>query len=180
MGCRGRSPVLGFLLFLTASCASIPKDAVILTGQVSVGIERMQAQTEIIIGVVGDIERAMLDERWEGIYHGAEAQYLQKHQVPSGAALTQDQRNDIAVAASSVREDILAAIASKEKELIQASRDNAAQVIEINTVVERYMLSLEKIEASRQKTKDLLDKITGVPLGSLVGIVEAKLKGSGG
>jgi len=46
-------------------CASIPKNGAVLSARVSQGIERNQTETEKIIHALADVERAVLDERWE-------------------------------------------------------------------------------------------------------------------
>lgn len=150
------------------ACASTPKNGALLASQVTVGIHRMEAETEAMITALGNIERAVLSEAWEELYRSSEAKYRAQEGLPPNAPLTEEQRIDVATVAAKVREDVLVAIADKEQSLKASARENARRVTELNQTVEAYLMSLEELEAAKAKAKGLVAQITGIDVASLV------------
>ncbi|MCK8600106.1 hypothetical protein [Desulfoferrobacter suflitae] len=166
---------VAIVCILCAGCARVPKNAALLSSSVNGGITRLQAENEKVIRALGDVERGILDEKWEDIYRSAEKKYRSEMVITSSECLTEEQRLDITTIAAAAREEILAQIAAKEEELINDSRKNAQLVIGMNSKVQAYLLSLERLDASRHEISDLFNEITGVDPSLIVGTVEKAL-----
>ncbi len=125
---------------------------------------------------LADVERAILDEKWDMIYARVEQRYLAHAGTPAPAALTQDDRRRIAANAAQVRNTILDDIATKGTDLVMKSRANARKVIEVNTVVQHYLLSLQEFDEARANIAKAINEITGVDLTGLSGVVNKTIK----
>ncbi|PKG42531.1 hypothetical protein [Psychroflexus sp. MES1-P1E] len=169
--------ILITLTFLViVSCASIPKNASILSSSVTQGIERLQAENENVIKALADIERAILDEDWDNIYNLIEDKYRTKLNIPKGTSLTRDQTIDIATGAAAVREELLKTISSKENALILKSKENSQKVININKEVQNYLLSLEKYSEANEKVNALTKKIIGINPSDIIGTIDNNIQ----
>jgi hypothetical protein len=167
--------ILILICAITAGCAVIPKNGALLSGRVSDGIRRLQAENEKVIGALADVERAILDENWETLYANVERQYMKENSIPDPSRLSQDDRRRISATAAQTRKEILDEVKEKEMDLIRKSRANSEMVITLNEEVRRYLLSLESLKHVRQQTTSLLSQITGIDLTSLHGTVKARL-----
>lgn len=161
--------LIGYITF--TGCASIPENGALLNAQVSAGIQRHQQAIEIFIKAIADIERNILDEKWEEIYLSSEDEYRSDHHIAQAAQLTLDQRIDIAAIAAAVREDILNTIITKEDYLIGETRHNALLLIDINDCVTEYLLSLQELDRVREDIANKFKSLTGIDMGSLIGTV---------
>ena len=159
-------------------CKAIPKKASILCISVNQGIERMQSETENLIITLGDVERGILDEKWEDIYLKIEDKYREEKGLSSDTILSQNQRIDIATGAVSVREDLLKAISDKENELIAQTRKNTQKVIDINTKVQNYLLSIENYENATDRISKLTEEIAGFNPKSILGTIDRSVQSS--
>ncbi len=154
---------LAITLAITAGCASTPKEASLLSEYVNTGIQRMQAENEKLIHALGDVERGVLDEKWDtALYPSVEAKYRTKYGLGKDAPLTKDQQINVASDALTAYNDLAKEIQAKEDQLIQLSRKNAENVILINDSVRQYLLSLEKYDAARSKIIELGKELTGI------------------
>src|SRR5260221_4459233 len=115
-----------------SSCASIPKNGATISTRVSEGIGRMQTENEKVIKALADVERGVLDEKWESIYDKTEAAYRIKHNLTPTANLNREDRINIAVNATAAREEILNDISVTENNLLVQSRANAKTVVQMN------------------------------------------------
>jgi hypothetical protein len=167
-----------FVACLFLGCASIPKNASILSASVNQGIERLELETEVIIKTLGDVERAILDEKWEDIYDKVEAKYRTEFNIPARQVLTRDEQIDVATGAAAVRETLLKSISDKEDALVTKSRENSKKVIDINNKVQNYLLSLEKYDKATDEISKLAKDITGIDPQSILGTVEKGIQGS--
>ncbi|WP_430409279.1 hypothetical protein [Kordia sp.] len=168
--------ILAFLFFL--SCATIPKNASVLSSSVTQGIERLQSENEKVIKALADVERAILDESWDSIYNKIEAKYRTKNNIANGTSLTRDQTIDIATGAAAVREELLLTIATKERTLILKSKENSQEVININKEVQNYLLSLEKYDEATTQVNALTKKIIGIDPSQVLGTVNDNIQTS--
>jgi hypothetical protein len=150
-------------------CPAIPKNAAALTAKVSEGILRNQAETERIIHTLAEVERGVLDDRWEEIYQSTETAYRKKKGMTSDAALSFDDRLNVATNAAAVRDGILKEISDIEANLISQSRANSQKVVEMNEEVHRYLLSLQSLQEANDDLSRKLQEITGVDVSGLVG-----------
>lgn len=150
-----------------AGCTTVPKNGALLSAKLTEGIQRNQAETEKIIVALAATQRAILDEKWDGLYVQVETAYLEKNGISDSASLTQDQRSSISANMSKVWEDLSGAIDAKEAELIGQSRENTAQLVAMNESVQMYLLSVEKLEASRAAISERVSAITGLDLHGL-------------
>ncbi|HUG13236.1 MAG TPA: hypothetical protein VMM36_19620 [Opitutaceae bacterium] len=158
---------LAACVFLFAGCTTIPKNGALLSARLSEGIQRNQAETEKIITALAATQRAILDEEWDGLYVKVETAYLEKNGISDSASLTQDQRSTLAANMSQVWEDLSGAIDAKEAELIAQSRENTVQLVAMNESVQMYLLSVEKLDASRAAIAQRVSAITGLDLNGL-------------
>ncbi|WP_299834046.1 hypothetical protein [uncultured Tenacibaculum sp.] len=161
---------------LIISCATIPKNASVLSASVTQGIERLQTENEKIIKSLADVERAILDESWEDIYNTFESKYRTKYNIASGTILTKNQTIDIATGAAAVREDLLKAISDKENALVLKSKENSQKVISINQEIQNYLLSLKKYDEANQQVNNLTTKIIGVNPSKILGTIDNNLQ----
>jgi len=150
-------------------CASIPKNGAVLSARVSQGIERNQTETEKIIHALADVERAVLDERWEEMFKKVEDLYRQKHNIAADAPLNFEQRLAVAENATAVRERLRAEIAAIENTLLEQSRANSQKLVEMNNVVTDYLLSLKNLQEANEAMTGLVSQITGIDLTKLKG-----------
>jgi hypothetical protein len=172
---------VGTVFFLSATllltgCVRIPKNASLLSAKVSEGVTRVQTEHEKVIVALANVERGVLDEQWDKIYAKVESGYMQRNSLSDASRMSQDDRRKIAANAAKVRENILSDIAAKEQELKDASRKNSDVVVQINEVVRRYLLSLEKWEEAREKIEGLFKSITGVDFSKIQGVAMDKIK----
>lgn len=163
------------VIIVGGGCATIPKDASVLSESVNRGIDSMQTQCEVIIKAMGDIERAILDEKYDEICDSAEAKYRRSNNIPGDQMLSSENWKDLTVIIISVRENILAEIEDKENNLIELTRLNAMQVQSINGEVQRYILSLEKYDEATTQISALTKRVVGIDPKKLLGTVEHKL-----
>lgn len=169
--------ILITLTFLfIVSCASIPKNASVLSSSVTQGIERLQSENENVIKALADIERAILDEDWDNIYNQIEDKYRTKLNIPNGTSLTRDQTIDIATGAAAVREELLKSISNKESALILKSKENSQKVINMNKEVQNYLLSLEKYNKATEEVNALTRKIIGIKPSEILGTVDNNIQ----
>jgi len=157
------------IVIFTAGCVAVPKDSARLSVRVTDGINRLQEQTEAIIKTVGNIERGILDEKWEEIYRKTEEAYRRKKSLATDAALSAEDRLNIATNAAAVREKILSEIAATEDKLIKTSRSNTASVVGMNEEVTKYLLSIQKLDEANKAMMDLLKQVSGVDVRELLG-----------
>jgi len=157
---------------LVTGCSTIPKNGALLAGKLTEGIERNQRETEKIITALADTQRAILGEKWKSIYQRVETAYMEKHAVADGKELSEDQRRAIATQSGNVWEKLRGDIDAVEANLIKQSRANTAQLVEINSTIQKYLLSLEKLDESRNAVVGKLQEVTGVNLSSLPGLAD--------
>lgn len=157
-------------------CTTIPKNGALLSAQVTEGILRNQAETEKIIDALAATQREILDEKWDELYVKVEAAYMRRNSVTDPAALTQDDRSSIAANMSKVWEDLSAEIDAKETELVAKSRENTAQLVAMNESVQRYLLSVEKLDETRNAISGRVSAITGLDLQSFGGLADRLLR----
>jgi hypothetical protein len=157
---------------LTVGCSTIPKNGALLAAKLGEGLERNQAETEKIIVALADTQRAILGEKWKPIYKSIEDAYMEKHGVADARDLTHDQRRAIATQSGNVWEKLRGEIDAVEAALKKQSRANTAQLVEINSTIQKYLLSLEKLDASQRAVLGRLEGVTGINLGSLTGLAE--------
>ena len=166
---------LAACVFLTSGCTTVPRNGALLAAKVGEGIQRNQTETEKVIAALAATQRAILDEEWDNLYVKVETGYMGKNGITEGAALTQDDRNNIAANMSKVWEELSDAIDAKEQELVAQSRVNTAALVEMNETVQRYLLSAEKLDESRTAIVGKLSAITGVDFSGLGGLADSLL-----
>lgn len=159
-------------VLFTAGCSTIPENGALLAAKLTEGIERNQTETEKIIAALAETQRAILGEKWKSIYKAIEDAYMEQQGVADGKDLTHDQRRAIAVRAGNVWEKLRADIDAVESSLIKQSRANTAQLMEINSTIQKYLLSLEKLDASQRAVISKLEGVTGVNFSSLTGLAD--------
>jgi len=165
-------------LMLTGACSSVPKDAIMLTSTVTDGIKRMQIENENAIKTLADIQRNILDEKYEEIYASTEIEYMKEAGIAIDKPLSKDEQMDIAANVIAERDEILKQIETKEKSLLAQSRANSEKVIEINEHVKNYLKSLSDLNEANEKIKKLLQDITGVDLNDITSVVKNKVRSS--
>jgi hypothetical protein len=164
--------ILAMCLLLVSACASIPKDAVVLSSSVTDGIKKMQAENEKAILSLSDVQRGILDENYENIYASVEAKYRTIKAIPVVTALSQDQLMDVTANVIGVRDKVLKDIQDKEDALLKKSRANSAKVIKINGHVQEYLQSLSDLNDANDKIKKLLIDTTGVDVGKVSAFIK--------
>lgn len=165
------------LITLSVGCGTISKNASVLNKKVSEGIQKNQSNFEIIITNLANIERKALSDGYATIYDKTEDTYRNKISKPRGGAaqLTPSEIRDIAVIFGKTYFDLKEEIDSKEKQLILQSQQNSEKLIQMNDMVTRYLLSLEKMDSAKKNIANQVGKLTGVDLPSLIGIVRGKI-----
>lgn len=162
---------------LLVGCSSIPKHASILNQQVSEGISKNQTEVEKIIKALADVERAILDQKWDMIYAKVENAYIRRHALADAASLTQDQRRAVAANAAKTYYDLLDKISEIERVLVSRTRANSNTIIEINDEVTKYLLSLEELDVAKSNINSKLSNILGVDLSSISGLANNLIGG---
>jgi len=161
---------LAACILLFSGCTTVPKNGALLSAKLTEGIQRNQSETEKIITALADTQRAILSDNWEIIYAKVERGYREINGLGADAALDDTQRSEVAAVAAKTYYDLRAVIAAKEDELKGATRANAAQLVEINETVQKYLLSVEKLDASRNAVLDKLQKVAGIDFSSITGL----------
>lgn len=149
-------------------CTKVPQNGAMLSASVTLGIERMEAQTEAVIKALADTERGILDEKWETIYRSCESKYRKKYDLAATSPLSPDQQFEVATIAVGARDKILMTIAKEESELSARAQTNAKHVIDANRAVQEYLLSLQELDAARRNAEHTVTDLTGIELGKLV------------
>jgi hypothetical protein len=168
------------VLLLTAAlvgCASVPPGAATLAEQLGTGLQRNQAEVEKITHLFADTERAVLDEKWDALYADTEKRYLAKRGLASAGAMKLEDRRRVAAIAAAAREKLLSEIALIESNFVAASQKNTKQLTDITVEIQKYLLSLQKLDESRAKATELIQGIGGLDLKQLSGMVTKKLSG---
>ncbi|MEM5511853.1 hypothetical protein WNY79_03010 [Pseudoalteromonas sp. AS84] len=158
-------------------CNNVPEHGAMLNEKVSEGISKNQVEVEGIINALADVERAILDQKWDEIYGKVESKYILKHSVAAAASLTQPQRRAIAANASQTYFNLLDKISEKEQELISATRANSNTIKSINNEVTQYLLSVEELEAAKSNITSKLSELTGYNLSSISGLASNLIGG---
>jgi len=167
---------LGLAVLLLAGCPTIPKNGALLAAELTKGLERNQTETEKIITALAEIQRTILSEGWERIHAQVEKGYRAENKLAADAPLNEVQRAEVAAVAAKTYYDLRAVIAAKEADLKAATRGNTTQLIAINETVQKYLLSVEKLDASRTAITGQLQQLTGIDFSSLNGLAGQLLK----
>ena len=144
-------------------CARTPASAIALSGQVAQGVRHMQADTERVIAALADTQRAALDDAWEATYASAERRFRESEGI-GAAELTLAQRTAVAAIAAATRERALGEIATKQAELVDASRANAGAVLAMHDAVTAHLFSIRSAQHTREEVVTLLDSMTGLDI----------------
>ena len=153
--------VLIFILMFMTGCYSIPKNSS-LVGEVDGAIVVMQEENDKLIKALGDVQRAILDDKFEQIYANVESKYRKKNNIPAGTLLTSEQNLDVTANVIAVRDLILAEIAGKEKQLYEQSHANFNKLRTINAAVKEYLDSIQSLKEARSEATRKLGEITGI------------------
>ncbi len=171
-----------FLSFGAAACSTIPENGSVLNASISTGIARNQAETEKIITAFADVQRAILDEKWDEIYKKTENEYVARNpSVPSADNLSHEDRRKIAANAGEVYSTLLGEIAKVEASLIASTRKNSQTLIDMNDEVTKYLASLEDLEEARSAIADKAANALGLDFDDIRakfdGLAEKLVKG---
>ncbi len=159
------------LLFsvVIVGCTNVAKNGALLNQSVSDGIQSYQMEVEKIIVALGNTERTVLDNNWDTIYAKVEKKYATKHSIDV-TNMTHVERRKIAAIAAQAYFSLLENIKLIENTLITKTRENAEQLVETNNEISKYLLSIEKLEATRNNIKGELKKIIGIDFSKLQGL----------
>jgi hypothetical protein len=167
---------VAILLALTGcgvvGCQTVPKNGAILAGKLTEGIQRNQAETEKIITALADVQRTILSEHWERVYASVESGYRAKSSLAASVTLSDKHRSEIAAVAAKTYYDLRALISVKEEELKSKSRANSRQLTDIGEGLQKYLLSVEQFETTRNAAVSKLTGIVGVDSSSLNGLAK--------
>lgn len=168
--------IVAMCLLLAGACASIPKDAVVLSSSVTDGIKKIQIENEKVIKASSDVQRGILDENYENYYDAVEDKYRATKGILPATALSQDEQMDVTAHIITVRDNVLKDIQDKEDALLKKSRANSAKVIEINKHVQEYLQSLSDLKEANDKIMKLIIDTTGVDVGKVSEFVKNQVK----
>lgn len=157
--------LISSLLFMTG-CYSIPKNSS-LVGEVDGAIVVLQEENDKLIKALGDIQRAILDEKFEQIYADVENKYRDSNNISNELALTTEQNLDVTANVIAVRDLILTDIAEKEKQLYDQSHANFDKLRTINAAVKEYLDSVQSLKEARSEATKKLSEISGVDFGDI-------------
>lgn len=133
-----------------------------LNSHVSTGIIENQANVEALIHALADVQRGILNHRWEEIYTTVESQYRTTAGLTEFAPLNLEQRLEIATIAASARDMISQEIIRQENCLLTDSRLNTALLVEVNETVTLYLSSQEELADAKEAVNRKLNEITGL------------------
>ncbi|MFG0273794.1 MAG: hypothetical protein ACF8QF_01925 [Phycisphaerales bacterium] len=122
-------------------CAGSEREAALLAQTVETGIDRLHGQQARVIGALGDVERAAVNDEWASMYERAEAGYREREGLGVGDALSAQQRMEVAALAAAAREDLLASIEAKEADLLAQSRASVDAVRAMQGELTLYLQS---------------------------------------
>ena len=165
------------ILINLLSCSTVPQQGVVLSNSITAGLSRLQETNEKAIRTLADIERSVLAKNWQLLYAELERQYQIEHSLLGDSALGQKDRRAIAELVGNLKKQILTDIATAESMLILQSRKNADQVVNINTEVQNYLLSIHELSTSEHAINTSLQQITTFDFSNLIGIVDSRLAG---
>ena len=153
--------VLILILAFMMGCYSIPKNSS-LVGEVDGAIVVMQEENDKLIKALGDIQRVILDDKFEQIYANVESKYRKKNSIANGTSLTSEQNLDVTANVIAVRDKILAEISGKEKQLYDQSHANFNKLRTINAAVKEYLDSIQSLKEARSEASKKLGEIAGI------------------
>lgn len=160
--------VLMLLIMPLAACSNVPENGSVLNSMVSQGIAKNQLETEKIIKALADVERAVLNEKWDDIYEKTEAKYVADRGLNVNS-LTHEQRRAIAANSSQVYFSLKAEIATIEAGLVAQTQANSNAIIAVNDTVTEYLLSLEKLDVATGKIRNKISSVTGIDFSVIIG-----------
>lgn len=163
-------------VLLFAGCSTIPRNGALLATRLTEGIERNQMETEKIIVAMADVQRTILSEHWEKLHQSIEAGYRSRNGLAAASVLNEQQRGEVAAVAAKTYYDLRGIIAAKEAELVARTRANSRQLTEISGTLQKYLLSLEKLDAAQAAAVASIGKITGVDFSGLGTLANDLLK----
>lgn len=155
--------VLAFVVVWASGCRSVPKDSS-LVGEVDKAIVVIQEENDKLIKALGDVQRNILDEKFEQIYANIESKYRQKYNIPEDALLTAQQNLDVTANVIVARDHILYEIAQKEQQLYEQSHTNFNKLRTINKAVKQYLDSLQSLNEAQYEATKKLEEIIGIDL----------------
>ena len=159
-------------VLLLAGCSTIPKNASKLSATLTEGIKKNGTECEKIIVALADVQRAILNEKWDDIYARVEKKYFDSRNITDAKTLTEADRRRIAANAAKTFYDLKEDIAAKEKALKLQLQENTTRLVEINDSIQGYLLSLEKLDQSRSAVTKKVSELAGVDLSSLSGYAD--------
>jgi uncharacterized protein YoxC len=166
--------LISTLVFMTG-CYSIPKNSS-LVGEVDGAIVVLQEENDKLIKALGDVQRAILDDKFERIYADVESKYREKNNIPTETSLTSEQNLDVTANVIAVRDLILAEISEKEKKLYEQSHANFNKLRTINAAVKEYLDSVQSLKEARSEATKKLSEISGIDFNEINKFTESLKK----
>lgn len=166
--------LISILVFMTG-CYSIPKNSS-LVGEVDGAIVVLQEENDKLIKALGDVQRAILDDKFEQIYANVETKYREDKNISSGTPLTSEQNLDVTANVITVRDLIQSEIAGKEKQLYEQSHANFNKLRTINSAVKEYLDSVQSLKEARGEATKKLSEISGIDFNEINKFTESLKK----
>jgi hypothetical protein len=143
------APVLRVLAAITAAagsitlfaCAPLPPEAAQLAIASSSAVDTLRHEHATLIRAVTSARRAEIESQFEAIYADAEAAVRSRHDLAPEQPLSLEHRLDITAITLSVRDDLHAAIAQTESDLLARAELNHTHARRMTDALSAYLMA---------------------------------------
>ena len=158
-------PFLAIILttLLLSGCANIPSGAESANAKVSVGIERMAADTQTILNAYRDSLRLAIQSEFERIHDEAEKATRIKRGVATGTPLDDEQRQEVSGIVLITFEKAYQLVDNKIAEASTIIRENAVTVKSANDDITRLLASAGRIGIARSEIISTVKSLIPLP-----------------
>ncbi|MFG0292375.1 MAG: hypothetical protein ACF8MJ_04395 [Phycisphaerales bacterium JB050] len=126
---------------LSVGCSPVPPEAAQLALASSSAVDTLRDEHAALVRAVSATRRAEIDTRFEAIYADAEGAVRTRHGLSPTDPLTLEHRLDIAAITLSARDELLAAIAQTESDLLARTELHHAHARRMTDALGAYLLA---------------------------------------
>lgn len=151
------------IIFIATGCSSIPRAAIDVSKQVSVGITAISENGIEMTKAWEESAYNILDERWSKVYKKAETSYRTQKNIGTGTALTPQQQEDVAGLAALIRGEIRQKIEAEAENMRAIISANTRNTLLANESITDLLVSAEAVATSRQAVLREVGDLIPVP-----------------
>ncbi|MBX2831449.1 MAG: hypothetical protein KTR23_09765 [Rhodospirillales bacterium] len=154
----------------TSACANIPIGAESANSAVSIGVQRLSADTETILDAYRQSLRLAVQAEFSHIHDAAEDSVRAKRGVAAGTPLNDDQRQEVSGIVLIVFEKAHELIDQKIAETKATVQKNTATVKTANDEITKLLASARQVGTARSEIIETMKDL--VPLPDISGLID--------